>query len=211
MLKLDHIGCRIAQQTFTFHFSVPTGGRTAILGPSGCGKSTLLNLVAGFLSPEEGGVYWQQQRLNGLAPHLRPVTTLFQSENLFAHLDVLTNIALGIRNSGHLSLEERREVQVLLKQIGLPNSEGRLPSELSGGQQQRVALARSLLRAQPLLLLDEPFSALDTQTRDDMLQLTSDMLTRFDKTLLMVTHNALEAEALGAQVLHMTQGRLVVA
>ena len=171
-------------------------------------KSTLLNLIAGFLAPDAGDIHWNDQSLIALPPHQRPVTTLFQDNNLFAHLDVATNIALGLEPSGHLSREQESRLSNMLACVGLGGFEHRLPPSLSGGQQQRVALVRCLLRPQPLLLFDEPFSALDDETRQRSIALVDKSIADNQSTILMITHDRNDAAALNARIVNCIDGRL---
>lgn len=153
------------QKPWTFSFRLEPGQCIAIQGPSGSGKSTLMNLLAGFLSPGSGDILWAGTSLLDAKPWERPMTSVFQENNLFEHLDVATNIGLGIHPGMKLSPVQRQAVEDGLKQVGLAGLGKRLPSELSGGQRQRVALLRAMLRNQPLLLLDEPLTGLDSDTR----------------------------------------------
>ncbi|AOY87837.1 ABC transporter [Marinobacter salinus] len=148
-----------------FDFQVSTGECIAIQGPSGSGKSTLLGLLAGFLEPWNGDILWNGELLNPLPPWERPVTSVFQEHNLFEHLNVVTNIGLGIHPGMKLSTDQKDLIKEGLARVGLGGFETRMPAELSGGQRQRVALLRAILRNQPVLLLDEPLTGLDEDTR----------------------------------------------
>lgn len=155
-------------RTWNFDFQVGRGQCIAIDGPSGSGKSTLLGLLAGFLRPTAGTITWQGQNVDQLAPWQRPMTSVFQEHNLFEHLDVQTNIGLGIHPGMKLSREQKQAIQMGLARVGLAGYGERMPSALSGGQRQRIALLRALLRNQPLLLLDEPLTGLDQDTRNTL-------------------------------------------
>ncbi|WP_138441198.1 ATP-binding cassette domain-containing protein [Marinobacter alexandrii] len=155
-------------RTWCFDFQVFRGQCIAIDGPSGSGKSTLLGLLAGFLRPTAGTITWQGQNVDQLAPWQRPMTSVFQEHNLFEHLDVQTNIGLGIHPGMKLSREQKQSIQMGLARVGLAGYGERMPSALSGGQRQRIALLRALLRNQPLLLLDEPLTGLDQDTRSTL-------------------------------------------
>lgn len=206
MLEINDLKLQQGGFSACFSLEVAVGEKLALVGESGSGKSTLLNLIAGFLTPEGGVLNWQGQSLSGLSPHQRPVTTLFQDNNLFSHLDVWHNIALGIQPSAKLSKAEKAAITETLKLVGLPEFEKRLPATLSGGQQQRVALARCLLRKQPLLLLDEPYSALDAETRGKMLLLTSSLVETHGLTLILVTHNPADAALIAARKVRVVDG-----
>ena len=164
-------------------------GTTAIIGPSGGGKSTLLLALAGFEEPESGRVLFGDADMTRVVPAKRPATLLFQEHNLFPHLTVLQNTALGLRPDLKLSKAETDKVGSALGKVSLENMGARFPSELSGGQRQRVALARALLRDQPVLMLDEPFAALGPALRHEMLDLVAQIRDEQDATLLLVTHN----------------------
>lgn len=151
-----------------FDFQLAPGRCLAIYGASGSGKSTLLNLLAGFLQPDAGSIYWQQRELTYLPPWERPVTNVFQEHNLFEHLNIADNIGLGLHPGLKLSAGQKLSIRDGLERVGLGGLSKRLPAELSGGQRQRVALLRAVLRNQPLLLLDEPLTGLDDDARHNL-------------------------------------------
>ncbi len=208
MLLLDSVCKRFTEFECRFDLEIHTGERVALLGESGSGKSTLLNLVAGFLTPDSGHMLWSDTDLLPLPPHRRPVTTLFQDNNLFTHLSVYQNLAIAIDPRARLAAEDRARLTSVLERVGLENFESRTPPSLSGGQQQRIALARCLLRKQPLLLLDEPFASLDQETRQKMLVLTDELVRENRLTLLLVTHDRDDAAALRASEVVCAGGRL---
>lgn len=164
-------------------------GITAIIGPSGGGKSTLLLAIAGFVDPSEGSISIGGQVITDTPPAKRPVTLLFQENNLFPHLTVFQNTGLGVRSDLKLSKPQIELVADALAKVGLANMGTRHPAELSGGQRQRVALARALLRDRPVLMLDEPFAALGPALRHEMLDLVARIRQEQNSTLLLVTHN----------------------
>lgn len=178
MLKLNDVTWLYQHLPMRFTTSITQGEKVAILGPSGAGKSTLLNLIAGFLPPVSGTIMLEGRIHTDTPPSKRPVSMLFQENNLFSHLTVRQNIALGMTPHLKLSADQQRKLQVIAGQMGLEAMLDRLPGELSGGQRQRAALARCLVREQPILLLDEPFSALDPALRQEMLQLVDDVCQR---------------------------------
>ena len=167
-------------------------GVIAVIGPSGGGKSTLLAVIAGFLMPDQGNILWNGKAITDDLPGKRPVATLFQDNNLFPHLNVLTNVALAISQSGKPSTGVRQRTSEVLARVGLQGFENRMPSELSGGQQSRVALARVLLTERPIVLMDEPFAALGPAQRKEMLLLVKEVLPH--ATILMVTHDPEDAK-----------------
>lgn len=185
---------------FRFSLNVKPGEIVAIVGESGAGKSTLLDLIAGFAAPTNGQLTWHDDDLIALAPHERPISVLFQSGNLFEHLSAARNVALGVHATGRLDEKTTDAVEDALSQMGLVGLGNRLPGELSGGQCQRVALARVLIRQRPILLLDEPFSALDPQTRLDILQVVKTIVDERQLATLLVSHSREDLKALAARV-----------
>lgn len=167
MLELRNLCFQYPDQSeeWRFHFSVAAGHCLAVRGASGTGKSTLLNLVAGFRAPKSGEILWNNQAIHNLPAWERPVTSVFQEHNLFEHLDVFTNIGLGLHPGMKLSPEQQSAIEQGLEQTGLGGFGARLPGELSGGQRQRAALLRAILRRKPVLLLDEPMTGLDPDAR----------------------------------------------
>ncbi|WP_170432884.1 thiamine ABC transporter ATP-binding protein [Ruegeria arenilitoris] len=207
MLKLD--GCVIENGGFALQadFTIEIGASVAIVGPSGAGKSTLLEAIAGFRDLKQGQILWQGERISDLAPGKRPLAMLFQDGNLFPHLTVEQNVALGLRPSGRLSAEEQLQVQTALARVALPGFETRKPAELSGGQQSRVALARVLVQRRHLLLLDEPFAALGPALKAEMLDLVAGLLAETGTTLLMVSHDPQDARRIADQTVLVAEER----
>ncbi|WP_165856717.1 ATP-binding cassette domain-containing protein [Marinobacter sp. JSM 1782161] len=205
MLDIDRLTFRYpgAERALTFSVRVDTGTCLAITGPSGCGKSTLLNLVAGFLEPTSGHVRWQDHDIDALPPWERPVTSVFQEDNLFDHLSVRDNLAIGIHPGLKLSDADETALSSMLADVGLAGMEQRLPTALSGGQRQRIAIARALLRRSPLLLLDEPLTGLDPDTRATLLALL-DRHKAAGTTLLLVSHDTDDVQTLADDVLRLT-------
>ena len=172
-----------------FDLDIAQGQRLAIMGASGSGKSTLLHLLAGFETPESGAVLFGGVDMTTVEAASRPVSILFQDNNLFGHLSVSQNTGLGLAPRLHLSKQETEAVEMALAKVGLSGLGKRLPSELSGGERQRAALARALLRDRPILLLDEPFAALGPAMRFEMLDLVLELQQEKNLTVIMVTHN----------------------
>jgi len=198
MLKLENLSLQLGTQLFRYSLQADADSTSAILGRSGSGKSTLLNLIAGFLQADSGEMQWNEQSLLNTAANLRPVTTLFQQHNLFTHLSVAQNIGLGIKPNLKLNNDEHKKISEALEEVGMAGYANNSAATLSGGEQQRVALARCLLRKQPILLLDEPFSALDEATRYDMIVLTKRVIRDHKLCALLVTHNGDDADLLNA-------------
>ncbi len=193
--------------------TVADGSFTTVLGPSGCGKTTLLRIIAGFDRPDAGGVRLGGRTLDGpgvhVAPEQRHVGIVPQDGSLFPHLSVGANVAFGLGGWRQRRQSESRErVAELLELLGLAGMDDRMPHELSGGQQQRVAVARALAPSPPLLLLDEPFSALDAALRTTVRTEVRDALRVLGTTVLLVTHDQSEALSLADSVVVMRSGRV---
>lgn len=194
----------------TVDLAVPAGARMAIVGPSGSGKTSLLRLIAGFEAPDAGRILLRGEPLNGEAgfvpPHRRDIGYVPQEGALFPHLSIAANIGFGLaRTAGR---QER--VAELLQQVGLPPDFGsRRPHELSGGQQQRVALARAMARKPRIMLLDEPFSALDAGLREAMRDMVAAILGEAGITTILVTHDQAEALSFAHLLAVMREGRLI--
>ncbi|MBL9054292.1 MAG: ATP-binding cassette domain-containing protein [Tabrizicola sp.] len=206
MLQLDHLSLSQGAFHLTADWTAEAGERIAVIGPSGAGKSTLLSAIAGFLPPSAGRILWQGKDLAGIAPGHRPVTILFQDQNLFPHLTVTQNLGLGIRPDLRLLAEDRARIDEALERTGLAGLGLRRPGELSGGQASRAALARALLRARPVLLLDEPFAALGPALRAEMLALVREVAEETGALVLMVTHDPGDALALGGATVVVADG-----
>ena len=197
----------IQQGEFSLSANLTIGaGTTAIIGPSGGGKSTLLLAIAGFVDATEGDIVFGDKTLTDTPPSERPATLLFQENNLFPHLTVFQNTALGVRPNLKLTKAETARVEEALNKVDLINMGTRLPSELSGGQRQRVALARALLRDRPVLMLDEPFAALGPALRHEMLDLVASIREEQNATLLLVTHNPDDARRIAQSTILVADG-----
>lgn len=208
MIRLDNVFLADDALPMTFDLQVAAGERIAIVGPSGAGKSTLLNLIAGFVLPTRGKIWLNGENHTRSAPYERPVSMLFQENNLFPHLTVQQNLALGLKTSLKLTALEQDQIEQVADAVGLTSFLSRLPNSLSGGQKQRVALARCLLRDKPILLLDEPFSALDPELRMDMLNLIDELCHSKNLTLLLVTHQPSELTGKVDRMLRIENGRI---
>ncbi len=208
MLTLDNVSVKLGDLRFSYTLKTDATRISAILGKSGSGKSTLLNVIAGFLPATGGELEWQGKSLLGLPANKRPVTTLFQQHNLFSHLNVGQNIGLGVKPNLKLSAQEWQSVERVLEEVDLQGFIKKSAANLSGGEQQRVALARCLLRKQPILLLDEPFSALDESTRYDMIELTRKVVELHELCVILVTHNADDAKLMNAKQYQLQDGTL---
>ena len=209
MIFLENIFCAFPEFDMNFTLSVSAGEKIGLIGPSGSGKTTLLHLMAGFAFADNGRIFLNGKDHTRTLPHQRPVSMLFQENNLFEHLSVAENMGLGLRPNLKLSRKQQEDLCSIACSVGLQSYLSRMPSQLSGGQKQRVALARCLLRDQPILLLDEPFSALDKPLRQEMLALLEDMYQQKKLTIIMVTHQPEELNGFASRFIRLGKGHLV--
>ncbi len=207
--RLDRVSLKLGHQDFALDCGFERGKVTAVVGPSGSGKSTLLNLIAGFEAPDAGRVLIDDRDMVGFDPSERPVSLIFQDNNLFAHLDIFTNVGLGVSPSLRLSSENKAAIKGALERVGLGGFEKRLPSTLSGGERQRAALARALVRQRAVMLLDEPFAALDPGLRSGMAVLLKDLHEEMKNTILLVTHHPDDIRRLADGVVFLSNGQVL--
>ena len=209
MLRADDLTFAHPGQPSVYRFTLEAepGVVTAISGASGSGKSTLLDLLAGFVRPTGGTLSLEGMDLLPLPPERRPVSLLLQADNLFEHLSAADNALLGLPK-GTPGSEGRKGVVGALAEVGLAGFEDKPASTLSGGQKQRVALARTLLRARPVLLLDEPFSALDDETRRTTRELVGELTQRHGWHTILVSHHADDIAALAQRHYRIVDGKL---
>jgi ABC-type sugar transport system ATPase subunit len=189
---------------------VDLGTTISILGKSGCGKSTLLKIIAGLEPATSGQVMLQGKDISTQKPNERNIVYLFQEPLLFPHLTVFENIAFGLRIRKEAASDVLSRVHLLAGFLGLEKELNKAPHQLSGGQRQRVAFGRALIINPPLLLLDEPFSNLDAETRTSMQHLYKKVAREFNITTLFVTHDLKECLVMGDQIAYMEFGRLKV-
>jgi len=208
MIEIDHVTQAFATAGRGRHvaisdidLSIADGSFVSILGPSGCGKSTLLYIIGGFVKPTEGAVRVQGKTVTGPGPDRGPV---FQEFALFPWKTVLGNVAYGLRQQGASKVEAEEKARRLIAMVGLSKYEGFYPKELSGGMKQRVAIVRTLAYNPAVLLMDEPFGALDAHTRTRLQNDLLDIWERDRKTVLFVTHAVDEAVYLSDKVVVMT-------
>ncbi|MGQ0564304.1 MAG: ABC transporter ATP-binding protein [Gemmobacter sp.] len=188
--------------------AVGDGEFVTLLGPSGCGKTTLLRAIAGFERIDSGRIALDGRDLTGLAPHHRPVNTVFQSYALFPHMTVARNVGYALEVRGAARAEREAQVADALGKVGLTGLESRKPSQLSGGQRRRVALARAIVARPRLLLLDEPLSALDRNLRQAMQLELKDLQHRLGISFVFVTHDQEEALTMSDRIVVMRAGRI---
>lgn len=179
-----------------------------LLGPSGCGKTTLLNLIAGFLEADQGELFINREHVTQVPPHKREIGIVFQNYALFPHMTVAKNIAYGLRTRRVSKAETAERVREALTLVKLEDFADRRPRQLSGGQQQRVALARALVIRPRVLLLDEPFSALDRNLRTAMQVELKEIQSRLGLTTVFVTHDQSEALSMSDRIAVMSRGRI---
>lgn len=190
-------------------FSVKGGELMGLLGPSGCGKSTLLKAVAGILPPKSGSILIGGENMANISPHKRGAVIVFQDMRLFPNMTALENVAFPIKMRGVPKRQRLERAAQLMKSVQLWGLESRRINELSGGQQQRVALARALAAQPRLLLLDEPFTALDNELKEEIRALVLELHKKFRTTTVLVTHDRQEAFAMADRIAVMQDGRVM--
>lgn len=206
MLRLERVELHQGDFRLTADWVLRPGERVAVIGPSGAGKSTLLMAIAGFLTPARGRLTWQGLDMAPLPPGDRPVSILFQDQNLFPHLTLAQNLGLGLSPRLRLTRADPARIEAALDRVGLPGLGARKPGALSGGQQSRAALARALLRARPILVLDEPFAALGPALKSDMIDLVTEIAGDTGALVLMVTHDPADARRFAERTILVSGG-----
>lgn len=191
-----------------FSFHADAGEFVSFLGPSGCGKTTLLRMIAGFERPDRGEIYLSGKRIDRLPPYRRTLHTLFQNYALFPHMNVFDNVAYGLRMHFASKATIRKSVGEALEMVRLQGFEKRFPAQMSGGQRQRVALARAVINRPPLLLLDEPLTALDQKLRTEMRFELRHLQQSLGITFIYVTHDQEEALVMSDRIIVMHAGIL---
>ena len=196
--------CSIKNGNFSVNcdFVVKKGEHLALFGPSGTGKSTVLLGLSGFLPITQGELLFNNKTLSSLEPKDRPIDILFQENNLFPHISVAQNVVLGLGPSARMTTQNKEIVYRILKKVNLFEEKDRLPENISGGQRSRVAIARSLLRKKPILLLDEPFSALDFVLKSDILKLLISIAKKDKLSIILVSHDPRDIRFLGGDILY---------
>jgi thiamine transport system ATP-binding protein len=209
MLRVE--ACRVEYPDFTGRYSlaVAAGSLCAVVGPSGGGKTTLLHLIAGFEAPVGGALTFDGQDLMPLKPAARPIAMVFQDHNLFPHLTARDNVGLGLRPSLRLDGAEREKVAEALAAVDLADLAERRPGEMSGGQRQRVAIARALVTRKPLLLLDEPFAALDPGLRRSMIALVDALRRSRGITVVATIHTPEDIAGIADSIAFVAEGEVL--
>ena len=206
MLQVKNLVVDLDGFKLTADFEIEKGSLISIVGPSGAGKSTLLNALAGFIPLTSGLIKWNGSDITKLDPGLRPLNILFQDYNLFSHLTVKDNIAIGLRPNLKLNDLETDLVNSIIEEVGLSKFKFIKPFQLSGGQRTRVSLARAIVRSKPILLLDEAFSGLGPALRSEMIKLIKDKSIKEGITLIMVSHHIKDAIELDQKVIFVNDG-----
>ena len=183
------------------------GEIVTFLGPSGCGKTTILRTIGGFLDVTSGDITVDGQSIIGMPPEKRPTAMVFQSYNLWPHMTIYENLAFGLKLRKVPKAEINADVKKYLDLVSMPGCEKKYPGQLSGGQQQRIAIARSLMLKPSLLLLDEPFSALDAKIRQQMREELKKIQQDLGITVIFVTHDQEEAMSLSHRIVVMNKGK----
>lgn len=191
------------------NFSLDEGNILCILGPSGCGKTTILNSIGGFIKNNSGKIFLNGEDISSLNPEDRNISTVFQSYGLFTNINVLENVAYGLKFRNVKKQDRINKSLEILKIVGLEGYEYRKVHELSGGQRQRVALARSLVISPRLILLDEPFSNLDKNLRITMRNEIKKLVKYFKMTTILVTHDQEDAFTMADRVILMNEGKII--
>jgi putative spermidine/putrescine transport system ATP-binding protein len=187
---------------------VGKGEMITLLGPSGCGKTTVLRSIGGFLDPDSGDIQIQGKSVLQLPPEKRPTSMVFQGYNLWPHMTVYDNLAFGLNIRKVKKAERDKAIQQVLELVRLPGAGKKYPGQLSGGQQQRIAVARSLLLKPAVLLLDEPFSALDAKLRHEMREELREIQAELKLTMVFVTHDQEEALSISDRIVVMNHGHI---
>lgn len=189
------------------NLEVAEGKTLSLIGASGSGKTTLLKIIAGLEKPDKGKLYLKDKRLNALSPQKRKIIYLYQDALLFPHLSAFDNIAFGLklRKAKHI----KHQVDAMLNQLGMQDQAHKMPDQLSGGQKQRIAFGRALIIKPQLLLLDEPFGALDPEIRSHMQSLFRSLVIAHNLSAIFVTHDLKEAIIIGDEIAKIEQGKLI--
>ena len=194
--------CQIKNGGFSVQcdFSLKIGNHLSLFGPSGSGKSSLLLGLAGFLPVINGDLIYNEKSISNIEPKDRPFDLLFQENNLFPHLTVSKNILLGLGSRARMDPKNSTIVNEILDLVGLYEEKDRLPQNISGGQRSRAAIARSLIRKKPILLLDEPFAALDFELKNEILDLLLKVSRKNNLSIILVSHDPRDVQYLGGDV-----------
>jgi len=209
MIKINNLEAQIDDFNTDYTLQIKSHELSAIIGKSGAGKSTLLNLIAGFNKSRHGSIYINDINITNTPPSERPISSLFQENNLFSHLNVQDNIALAINPNLKLNTKELDELRQSLLAVGMSKKIKSMTNVLSGGERQRVALARSIVSKKDILLLDEPLSQLDPHLRKDMLKLIKKIKEERNLTVIMVVHTPEEVVEYVDNFIQIDKGKVI--
>ena len=209
MLKVKKLKYKFDNTTFEFNFDLNSNDIVGVIGKSGSGKTTLFNLLAGFLKPNDGSIFLNDNNITYLKPPIRNISILFQDHNNFNHLTIFENIILGIDPDMKLTQNNLKIVKNIMKKVSLNIDLRKKVSDLSGGEQQRVSIARSLLRKKPLLLLDEPFNSLDPGLRKTLYEDVKKMSLNNRLMTLISSHLIEELKNVTDKFLFINKGKIV--
>ncbi|MEO0638481.1 MAG: ABC transporter ATP-binding protein [Bacteroidota bacterium] len=212
MLKVEALQKSFGKETVLsqLSFSLPSESVMSILGRSGSGKTTLLRILAGLERASSGQIFLENQEISHWTPQERNIVYLYQEPLLFPHLNVFENLAFGLRIRKNDPAFIRDHVHQMLTDLGLEGQDKKMPHQISGGQRQRVNFGRAIIIEPRVLLLDEPFGALDVETRHKMQELFQELKVRHKMTAIFVTHDLKEAMLMGQQLAYMQQGYLKI-
>ena len=209
MLKVKKLKYKFDNTTFEFNFDLNSNDIVGVIGKSGSGKTTLFNLLAGFLKPNDGSIFLNDNNITYLKPPIRNISILFQDHNNFNHLTIFENIILGIDPDMKLNQNNLKIVKNIMKKVSLNIDLRKKVSDLSGGEQQRVSIARCLLRKKPLLLLDEPFNSLDPGLRKTLYEDVKKMSLNNRLMTLISSHLIEELKNVTDKFLFINKGKIV--
>jgi thiamine transport system ATP-binding protein len=195
-LQINSLMVSYPDWEYCYDLKVADQSRVALLGQSGIGKTTLLLAIAGFAPIKSGELRFNDQVITHQSPQERPVAMLFQEDNLCEHLTIQQNLRLGLDKSQNPD----GRIEAALQELNLMDQLKKMPRQLSGGQRQRIGIIRTLLRPEPIIILDEPLTGLDSDTKQNVLEWIDKKLSEQQKMLLMVTHQRSEAERLGCEI-----------
>lgn len=209
MIEFKNIKYRYPEKDFHYNFSIPKESICGLIGPNGSGKTTLFSLLAGFIKPYSGDIFANNKSITLLPPSKRDLTILFQEYNLFEHLTIEQNMSLWLKNSLKINNNDKTTIDNALNAVGLSNKNKYYPHELSGGQQARAGLCRCLLSKNSILLLDEPFAAIERKIIDDLILFLKDLHKSYKQTIIVVSHSMQDIKRLCDHVLFIEEGKNV--